>query len=496
MKQNSFFYDFGKAAFATLDLELESVGTTEVEAVIGECLKDGKVDRAPGGCRYINVQKITLSPGRKVYRYPLELRPPTCKGGLISPLPGEEIAPFRYVEVTGACKVHSCVRHEVFPPEFHDEEAVFSSSDDDLNRVWEFCKYSIKATAAFGLFIDGERERLPYEGDAYINQLGWFCCCADPRIPRDTIAHLLENPTWPSEWQLLMPIVARDYLLYTGDDASIRKWLPVLEERLLGPWIGEDGLLYADEHNPRDIVDWPLGERDGYEFGATNLVPNCYRYGALLAMAELTGEERYRQSAAALRETIRNTMLKGNVFTDSPGSSHSALHSKFFPLFFGVGSLDECAGIPEAGMRCSVYGAQFLLDAMFRNGMSESALVLLRNRGDRGWLNMMTLGSTITMEAWSNEYKPNQDWNHAWGAAPANIIPRFVAGVRPLEPGFRRFAVDPHPCDVKSFFFRMPIVGNRSVEVEYDKGKIRIQVPEGTAAVCGGKLFEAGRWEL
>ena len=22
--------------------------------------------------------------------------------------------------------------------------------------------------------------------------------------------------------------------------------------------------------------------------------------------------------------------------------------------------------------------------------------------------------------------KPNQDWNHAWGAAPANLLPRFL----------------------------------------------------------------------
>lgn len=39
---------------------------------------------------------------------------------------------------------------------------------------------------------------------------------------------------------------------------------------------------------------------------------------------------------------------------------------------------------------------------------------------------MIDQGSTITMEAWSLKAKPNQDWNHAWGAAPANLLPRYL----------------------------------------------------------------------
>ncbi len=55
------------------------------------------------------------------------------------------------------------------------------------------------------------------------------------------------------------------------------------------------------------------------------------------------------------------------------------------------------------------------------------------------------VGTTITLEAWDNRYKPNQDWNHAWGAAPANLIPRRLMGIRPLAPGFERILVEPQP---------------------------------------------------
>ena len=52
---------------------------------------------------------------------------------------------------------------------------------------------------------------------------------------------------------------------------------------------------------------------------------------------------------------------------------------------------------------------------------------LLLDDGPRSWLGMMKQGSTITLEAWNMKDKPNLDWNHAWGAAPANLIPRFLS---------------------------------------------------------------------
>ena len=62
---------------------------------------------------------------------------------------------------------------------------------------------------------------------------------------------------------------------------------------------------------------------------------------------------------------------------------------------------------------------------------------------DRSWYNMIAIGSTITLEAWDMKYKPNADWNHAWGAAPANIIPRGLWGIQPASPGFGRVEIRP-----------------------------------------------------
>ena len=51
---------------------------------------------------------------------------------------------------------------------------VLKVHNDILNQVWDLCKYSIKATTFNGLYVDGDRERIPYEADAYLNQLSHY----------------------------------------------------------------------------------------------------------------------------------------------------------------------------------------------------------------------------------------------------------------------------------------------------------------------------------
>ncbi|MFW5996409.1 MAG: alpha-L-rhamnosidase C-terminal domain-containing protein, partial [Lentisphaeria bacterium] len=148
------------------------------------------------------------------------------------------------------------------------------------------------------------------------------------------------------------------------------------------------------------------------------------------------------------------------VFVDGEGSDHASLHANIFPAAFGLippGSETSVHDfIRSRGMACSVYGAQYLLEACFRLKNPDYALDLMTADHDRSWLNMLRIGSTITLEAWDWRYKNNLDWNHAWGAAPANIIPRFIAGVRPAEPGFGKVLIAPQSGRLNYFASRVP----------------------------------------
>jgi hypothetical protein len=98
------------------------------------------------------------------------------------------------------------------------------------------------------------------------------------------------------------------------------------------------------------------------------------------------------------------------------------------------------------------------MDAVYDGHNADYGLKLLTSTSERSWYNMIRVGSTISLEAWDNKYKPNQDWNHAWGAAPANIIPRKLMGIEPLEPGFGKIRIKPQPGNLASAEIKCPTI--------------------------------------
>lgn len=489
--------DFGKDAYCHLVLTLNAETESRLDVLVGEVLKpDGRIEENPGGSRICCKETLTVKPGTAEYlmKFPPHRNP---YGGISSPQT-PEIAPFRYVEIRNpnGIEVAKVVRVAHFP-EFDDNASAFRCDDPELVKVWEFCKYSVKACIPYGLYIDGNRERLPYEADSYITALSHFAVDANYAACRTSIEWSLDHPTWPTEWRLLMPELVKVYLLYSGDGTTVRGWYERLKPFLLNLCIDERGLLDSKRYPDgiRDIVDWPEKERDGYEMKNVNFVPNAFRHLALLDMAylaEVAGHKdeaaKYRAEAAALNDRLHEVMFDGTLFVDSPGSKHHSVHAQMAAVCTGIVREEEKAAVAEflkgKGMDCSVYGAQYLLNACFELGLGDHAVKLMTSDGLRSWRNMLRAGATVTMEAWDNSVKPNQDWNHSWATAPANVVARRLFGIRPLDSGFRRFCVEPDLSVLKNGFYRQPTpVG--PIEVTIRDGKVvSIQYPAGTRLVA------------
>jgi hypothetical protein len=177
------------------------------------------------------------------------------------------------------------------------------------------------------------------------------------------------------------------------------------------------------------------------------------------------------------------------LFTDGIGTDHASLHANLFPLAFGMVRDEHMAGVTEfiksRGMACSVYGAQYLLEALYAGGAADHALALMTADGKRSWMNMIRAGSSMTTEAWDEYYKPNLTWNHAWGTAPANIIPRKLFGIEPLEPAYARFRIAPHPgplgqAEVVVPTLRGPVYCR--ISNESDRMELEVSVPGNSEA--------------
>lgn len=510
--QGSYFIDFGKAAFGTIALELYVESVCKIGISLGEKRIGDAVDPNPGGSIVYLHSQLQLIPG--THKYKLDL--PIFQRGMPMPKHIGEVAPFRYCEITD-CPARidaSCIRQLAVWYRFDDKAASFVSSDPTLNDIWELCKYSIKATSFLGIYVDGQRERLPYEADAYINQLGHYYTDREFAMARYTHEHLITHPTWPTEWILFSVLIAWEDYLYTGNPDSIERFYDDLAAKTLTSLAREDGLISTRtglmtedvlksihfNGKLRDIVDWPHGsETDGFDFVDVNTVVNAFHYRAISLMAKMADvigrkddADKYRKRADKVHSAINEKLFdraKG-VYVDGEGSSHCSLHANMFALAFGLAGKSKKASvikfIKAKGMACSVYGAQFLLEALYRAGEDAAALDLMTNSSERSWPHMIyNLGTTITLEAWDAKYKPNLDWNHAWGAAPANIIPRFIVGVEPIEPGFSKFRIKPNTASLRNLDATVPIIrGTVKVSVRVDESQYRLNctIPANTSA--------------
>ena len=73
-------------------------------------------------------------------------------------------------------------------------------------------------------------------------------------------------------------------------------------------------------------------------------------------------------------------------------------------------------------------------------------------------------------------------WNHAWGAAPANIIARYLVGVAALTPGYEKISIAPQPGTLTSFDAKIP-TARGAVKVKYERpNSWQIEVPQGAMA--------------
>ncbi len=508
LSDGSYFVDFGKAAFATLNIRYVTKKKQTLTIRIGEKLLNGKIDRNPGGVIKYQEVKLAVRPGKTDYQLPIVADERNTNHMAVA-LPDSfpVLMPFRYAEIDGATNLKiDDLSHEAYFYTFNENTSAFKSSNNILNQVWDLCKYTMKATSFCGLYVDGERERIPYEADAYINQLSHYSVDDEYSIARRTIEHFfVSQPTWPTEWQHHVPMMVYKDYLYTGNTELIKKYYEQLKFKTLMILEVEDGFIstQSEKHNVdlikklgfpdstkrlKDIVDWPPksanfggkgpipGEQDNYDFKRINTVVNAFYYHNMVIMAKFARlmnkpaeaiDFEYR--AAKVKKSINEQLFdeQKGYYVDGVGSKHASLHANMFLVAFDVVPQSRLKSVMEyiktKGMACSVYGSQYLMEALYKGGEAKYALDLMTATHDRSWYNMIKVGSTMTLEAWDMKYKSNGDWNHAWGAAPANIIPRGMWGIQPKTPGFDMVTIKPQMADLK----------NVSIEVPTVKGQIK-----------------------
>jgi alpha-L-rhamnosidase len=365
---------------------------------------------------------------------------------------------FRYAEIIGwnGDLKQENIRAVTVGMPFREDDSTFLSSNPKLEKVWNFCKNTIKYTTMDVYQDCPSRERIAYEADTYINMLSHFAVEGNTATAGRTFEYQLQHPTWPCEWRQFMIPVAYEYLMHTGDYELIDRHFDFLRNNCSFHNLITDGLI--KEFPMRIIIDWPEYYRDGYEIGNNCAVPNAFACYDLVLLAKLSrllnrnDGDLYLELAEQMKKTFNRCLYddEQKLYRDGSESSHCSFHANMFALCFGLvpeERVENCLNyIEQKGMICSVYAAQFYLETLFKYGKAETAVKLMTSDDLYcSWLGMIRQGATATMEAWHPDHKPNLSWAHPWATAPANIISRYLFGLRPTLPGWKNYEYKPNP---------------------------------------------------
>ncbi len=437
MRGNTLFLDFGREYVGQLYAEAVGAPGDELLLHYGEELKEDGSVRYEMRCNCRYEEKWRLS-GKK------------------DTLNQFDYKAFRYAEIVfpqgvALSRPQMIVRHYPFV-----KKAVYSSEDPGLDRVLKLCEDTVHYGIQEVLVDCPTREKGQYLGDACVSGRAQCILTQDTTMIKKAIRDFCHSAfickgLMAVSTSSLMQEIADYSLLFSSlvlwtyrfdrDDRFLRETFPFVRGvyEYFSACENEDGLL-ENVTEKWNLVDWPMGLRDGYDFPLTipvksgvHNVLNAFWIGFLKAYDELCdimGTERSGKTGRVEKAFIRTFYnAQTGLFCDSAAQTHSAVHSNVLPLLFDIGTEDReltqrlvnfIAGKKLTSM--GVYMAYFALAALVKKGERQKAIALATD--ENAWLNMIAEGGTATFEAWSKTQKKNTSLFHPWAVAPLIVFSR------------------------------------------------------------------------
>lgn len=451
---------------------------------------------------------------------------------------------FRYIRVTGwegelraddftGKAVYSCM----------DTTGEIRTGHDGVNRLFANAMWGQKSNFVdFPTDCPQRDERLGWTGDAQV-----FCGTASYNMDTAAFYHKFlhdlrteqvkldgilpgvipvfdpEAAIFSSIWGDIATFLPTVLYEHYGDSCALKEYYPMMKD-----WVDkitkEDkarGQRYLFDYG-NQLGDWLAldGRTQQSMKGGTDeyYIGSCYYAASVKKTADAAHVLGYEEDETYYRdlyEKIYEAVLK-EYFSETGRLCIDTQTAYIVALYFGI--YKEKERIVE-GLKNRLYkdcyklkggfvGAPIMCRVMAENGMEEEAFYYLLQEGYPGWMHCVNLGATTIWERWNSVLDDGHlsgtmmnSLNHYSFGAVVEYLYRDVAGLKALEPGFKKALITPLMNQKLKY-----------MEMKYDSAagtyqvnwkilsdgmvKVRVEVPFDCSAVIGLPFYDGGVFEV
>ena len=351
-------------------------------------------------------------------------------------------------------------------------EGSFACSDGNLNEIWEMCRHTHRLCMEDSFTDCPTYEQAFWLGDAQTSAAIDHFVYGEYRFVRHNLllaASALQNtPLFnaltPTDWNTAIPmwtfnwmISVTEYIMVTGDETILTDLYETIRNALLyyHSLLTEEGGLVVHSWN---LIDWaPLDTPEGSVLTAyQGMLSFCFdRYAAYARKLEKEADAAlFEETAVRMRGFLNERLWREDhqAFCDAwhPRKGYSSTFSiqthSLLLLFDGITdsrrkeiSWQYLEKKPEnfvdAGSPFMLY---YCYEAMASRGMIPQILSDIRKR----WGEMIRYESTTCWEVFPGFYENSRtrSYAHAWSAAPAAFMQKYLSGVHMEKPGWKEIS--------------------------------------------------------
>lgn len=360
----------------------------------------------------------------------------------------------------------------------------FQCNDGFYNQLWTKALNTMNLNMRDAI-QDADRERSQWWGDAVIvsGEIFYSCDSNGTKIINKAIRNLVDWQEPDGVLHSPIPGIHKkelpaqmlaaigkfgfwDYYVHTGDYQTIRYVYPAVKKYLSLWTIGDSGLLRHRTGN-WDWYDWgnnidiPVMENAWY----------CLALESASNMATLLGHNEEAQMYLQQRQTIKKAanayLWNGSEYRTPTYKGKTDDRANGLAVLAGFADKEKWQSIRlflNSYANAGPYMEKYILESYFQQGDVQSALNRMKTRYEV----MVNSKLTTLWEDWRIGGSGGGSINHGWAGGPLTLLSQYVAGIQPLDAGWKSFVVKPQLGDLKWVSCTVP-AGNKIINAKINK---------------------------